>query len=550
MIHQLAKGCVILKNPIIPSGKNEQAVLDSAMQDLKSKDFKGKSPPECYGMLCDSIHEAFFLANSLRDSRDRYKIPSKPPNPCVAEMIRLCEPLKNISYSETREEAHTILSLYMDSGTLEGIYTGNERILIQRVREYVPYATKKDVSEIIETLADTCDTVTLCNKKHLIPLNNGLFDYDRKQLLPFSPNFVFVAKSRTNFNPKATSPLITEPDGSHWEVLKWLLDLFDGDNERFNLCLQCLCAGLRPRQRWNLALFLYSSGGASGKGCLMSLFRALCGDESIAEIPLAKMDERFGLEPLLDKSVSVILGDENEVGGFIEKDGKFKSLVTGDGIAIERKFKGNTSYQPHLFIVESFNEIPRFRDRSPALERRIILLDFPHAFHAEGNEKPYIKNDYLQRKNVREFLLKYLLVDLPNFDKISIPESCQFMLAKFKVKNNFVAEFAKEIMPQIQSDIMPVRTGIYELYKAFRKMYNPSGKDESYTSFLDSFLRVLDDFFPGDWTFHHGPYPRGNRYITMESVFAEFEVAQPQFGASLRDCIVRSTSTPTIIFHG
>lgn len=380
-----------MKTPIIPSGKNEQAVFDSAMQDWKSKDFMGKSPSECYGGLCDCIYEAFFLENSLRDSRDRYKIPSKPPNSCVAEIIRICEPLKNISYSETREEAHTILSLYMSSGSLEGIYTGNERLIKKRIREYVPYASDKDVSEIIATLADTCDTVTLCNKKHLIPLNNGLFDYGQKQLLPFSPNFVFVAKSRTDFNPQATSPLIAEPDGSQWEVLNWLLDLFDGDTERFTLCLQCLCAGLRPRQRWNLALFLYSSGGASGKGCLMSLFRALCGDESIAEIPLAKMDERFGLEPLLDKSVSVILGDENEVGGFIEKDGKFKSMVTGDGIGIERKFKEVTSYQPHLFIVESFNEIPRFRDRSPALERRIILLDFPHAFHAEGTEKPTLR---------------------------------------------------------------------------------------------------------------------------------------------------------------
>ena len=33
MIHQLAKGCAKMKTPIIPSGKNEQAVFDSAMED-------------------------------------------------------------------------------------------------------------------------------------------------------------------------------------------------------------------------------------------------------------------------------------------------------------------------------------------------------------------------------------------------------------------------------------------------------------------------------------------------------------------------------------
>ncbi len=49
------------------------------------------------------------------------------------------------------------------------------------------------------------------------------------------------------------------------------------------------------------------------------------------------------------------------------------------------------------------NEMPKVRDRSESYYRRCLMVPFSHSF--TGNERSYIKNDYITRQDVLEYVL-------------------------------------------------------------------------------------------------------------------------------------------------
>lgn len=50
--------------------------------------------------------------------------------------------------------------------------------------------------------------VKRCSERNLIAVNNGIFDFDTKTLMPFTPDKVFTSKSRVDYNPNAKKDLI------------------------------------------------------------------------------------------------------------------------------------------------------------------------------------------------------------------------------------------------------------------------------------------------------------------------------------------------------
>lgn len=536
-------------NPMINKNnkpKDYNRMFRTVIMEYAKKAPTLSSPEDRYAALVECIDDVFVTENMYRMPGDRYKIPSPPTPAYIAAMLRISENISNISFTDTIEEEDTALGIYVESGEKKGLYSISKPYIKQVISRYIPFAKDKDIDEVYNTLVTTCETRTLNKEVNLIPVANGLFDYESKVLIPFTPEKVFTAKSSTRFIPSAQNPIIQQPDGTTWDIHSWLNELFDGDMEIVNLIFQCLGAAMRPHQVWRKALFMYSRGGASGKGCILSLVQALCGVESCASIPMNEMDDRFGLSPILDKSPTVIIGDENDCGTYINSAGKFKSLCTSERLSIERKFKGKVSVKPTLFIMQAFNDRPRFKDKTDALARRIIFLEFPHCYQAEGTEKPNIKNDYLCRSEVLEYLMKYILMDMPNYYDIVIPKACEYSLEEFKRNNNFVLEFAQEIIPEITWDIMPISTGLYPLYKAYCKTFNPNGKIEKLSTFIDEICEIVNHYFPNEWKYYEGAHPTNNKLSVPEPLFDEFYLAQPYNATCVRKSLVRITSsTPT-----
>lgn len=367
------------------------------------------------------------------------------------------------------DKDYDILALYQKEGVDEGIYVTSEDDFRKIARQYSFTITTKDFTEMMVALRDMTPRKMRCQDRDLVAVNNGIYDYSTKMLMPFDPELVFMTKSHVNFVDNAKNPIITMPDGVKWDVESWMQSLSD-DPEIVELLWQILGAIIRPNVSWNKSAWLYSENGNNGKGTLCSLMRNLCGDGAYASIPLSDFGKDFMLEPLTHASAIIV--DENSVGTYIDQAANLKAVITNDVISINRKFKAPIAYQFHGFMVQCMNEFPKVKDRSDSFYRRQLFIPMEKRF--EGYERKYIKTDYLARQDVLEYVLYKVLATTDYYDLIE-PEACKQVLAEYMEFNDPVKQFFNELEESAVWNLLPF-TFVYDLYVKWTLRNNSSGK--------------------------------------------------------------------------
>lgn len=100
--------------------------------------------------------------------------------------------------------------------------------------------------EVFDILREKAQRVNRCEDANLIAVNNGIFDYDTKTLLPFTPDKVFTSKSRVDYNPNAVNVVIhNDEDGTDWDVESWM-DTLSDDKGVVIILWQLMGAIIRP----------------------------------------------------------------------------------------------------------------------------------------------------------------------------------------------------------------------------------------------------------------------------------------------------------------
>ena len=366
-------------------------------------------------------------------------------------------------------EELSLLAVYQDDGPKKGLYDGNGPALRRLIREFNSEVSKRDIDEVEAILRDMVPQLPRTIDPDLVPVNNGIFNYKTKQLLPFSPDYVFLAKVGADYNPAAANKVMTNPDGTTWDIESWMQGLFD-DQAVTSLIWHLIGACVRPYVRWDKTAWFYSTSGNSGKGTLLTLLKALIGEGNYASIKLAEMDKDFALEELV--RASCILTDENNVGEYIDKSANMKAIATGDTIQITRKFKMPVTFRFYGMSIQCLNEIPRVRDRSGSLARRCLIVKFDRCY--TGMERRYIKDQYLVDKDVLEYVLYKVLCMMPDYYALPDPASCKMMLEQFTLANSPVLEFMDDMLPELSWDVVPFNF-IYALYRGWMQRNAPSG---------------------------------------------------------------------------
>ena len=339
-------------------------------------------------------------------------------------------------------DEYDILGVYQPDGENEGLYITDQRVFDRLIREYDYTIDDKGIKEVMKKLQAFAPRTARCTEKDFVAVRNGIFDYRSKTLLPFSHEYVFTAKSKVNYNPNARNIVIHNPDdGTDWDVESWMEDLFD-DPELVQLMWEVIGAVLRPNVPWNKSTWFLSETGNNGKGTLCALMRNTLGAGTHASIPLLDFSKDFVLVPLI--TANSVIVDENSVGIFIDSADNLKAAITGDVILVNRKFKDPVMIKFRGMIIQCVNEVPRVRDRSQSFMRRFLIIPFTKCF--TGVERKYIKEDYLARKEVLEYVL-YKVLNM-NYYELSNPAACVRMMEEFRIYNGPVELFAEEILPQ------------------------------------------------------------------------------------------------------
>ena len=260
-------------------------------------------PANLTSNILEQIKSQFLLHNTVCDKAAKWKIMDELLPQQVAWILGTLYPICLVEMIEdSDDETERVLGLYHAEGEYKGLYRIAEEQFECLARQFHRTISTKGLKEMLACLKDYVPLKKQCKAKNLIAVNNGIFDYDTKQLLPFTPDLVFLSKSKVNYVSNPINPVIhNNEDGADWDVVSWMSELSD-DPEIVELLWKILGAIIRPNVPWDKTAWLYSESGNNGKGTLCELMRALCGKKSYASIALSDFGKDFYLSQLLNAS--------------------------------------------------------------------------------------------------------------------------------------------------------------------------------------------------------------------------------------------------------
>jgi putative DNA primase/helicase len=406
----------------------------------------------------------------------------------------------------SHDRDYDVLAMYEPSGEGRGTYTTSESRIREIARQYCLGITTKDWESVALVLRESAPRHQRCLEQDLVAVNNGIFYYGStdadlqiegrtfsfhaKSLHPFDPDLIFLSKIPHDLDLDAPNPVITMPDGQPWDIVSWIDEMFDDPTQQgmTELMWQIIGALTRPLVRWNKSAWFYSDKGNNGKGSICQLMRHLVGMSQCAALSLEAMGRDFRLEPLL--SAGAIICDENDVGAFIDRAANLKTIQTNDILEINRKHRTPVAFQFWGFMVQCLNGMPRFKDKSESFYRRQLFVPFAKSF--TGHERSYIKQDYLTRPEVLQFVLRHVLVDVGDYYQFDEPPATCELMDEYKVFNDPVREFWEEFNYQYTWDLLPF-SFLYDHFCSWFARANRSGSVIRSQQFVPDLLAVVED---------------------------------------------------------
>ena len=366
-----------------------------------------------------------------------------------------------------------------ETSSTHGLYVPANKLLIDIIYNAVPNEDFYFHNRIYKTMIQTIPEVHETSDVNRIFVKNGIFNKKTNQLEPFNQHEYRLAKIQTNYNPNATSPVITMPDGIDWTFDSWLDELTDHDPDRLTQMWQIITAALNPGRVYNKCVIFYSRQGNNGKGTLGQVLKNIIGDGLYSSVNIKNFGVRFRTQQLLGKILNI--ADENPVGAYIDGTDEFKAAITGDDIQIEAKGKDAYPMQVRMLNIQMLNGTLLTRDKSNSIYRRLLIVPFTHTF--TGCERPYIKRDYMDRTDVKEYILKRAL-EAPVVNEFVVTKENEEALYRTKVENNSVFEFFDEFLPRFKWDVLPTKF-LYDLYVSWMAKDNANGKPVKKSAFVE-----------------------------------------------------------------
>jgi putative DNA primase/helicase len=199
----------------------------------------------------------------------------------------------------------------------------------------------------------------------IVACRNGLLDARTGIVADHTPLFFNTMSLPFDYDPDA-------PDPGEW--LKFLKELWPDDPASIQTLRQifgCIVSGRTDFQK----IFALIGPTRGGKGVMSRVLSSMIGDRNVIGPTLASLSERFGLAPLIGKSLAVV-ADARIAGRNVQTLVERLLSISGeDKITVDIKYDpvGWTGRMPARILLLS-NELPQLGDASGAIVGRFVLL--------------------------------------------------------------------------------------------------------------------------------------------------------------------------------
>lgn len=477
---------------------------DVTWDDHRAKDVRFRA---------SAVRSAWRRLNGVKQASLYERLPAH----LVAEMILQLRHVRMIEWAGTSGktgEDSGFLAIYDEKTGIYESLSGKDS-LTRLVHHLEPAIDSRGVGEVRACLRSGAKRVTECAEEHLMPFKNGVLDWRTKELLPHSPDRPFARRFAVRWVPDAPLPKITMSDGEIWDPESWMRSLtVDGDKDLVEMLWEVVGGLFRPSVLGGRIVALFGNG-QNGKGTVICLLSNICGGRAYApNLSISDFEKEYHTSQMI--GAVAVLGDENEVGAYHKNLSILKSAATGDPFPINQKFKDPITYRFRGLIVEPLNDLPRFKDGSFSMFRRWLFV--PMLCNFTEGERPEIKEDYLGRQEVLEYVVHRVLT--MDYERVREPQAVLNLKAEVMLDNDPALAFWEEFGDAFVWDLLPVAF-LYDLYTSWWKKTNPSGSALGKTVFLKKLSEMLAT--NDDWEFAKAVRPSG-RMDRSETLIADYDL--------------------------
>ena len=435
---------------------------------------------------------AVALVNKGRPAGERLAVPSYMPYQMVSAILLEIQSIRRIG-SPQIPRGEEPLGWYVEDGPDEGIYSMSEKFFTSKIRKLEDALSAYERREALSILQNTALRVDVSRDPDLVAVGNGICGYMDNSFRPFDPSYVFTSKIEFDFPDveEVEHPVMYLSNGKRFYIEDAIRQIADDDPEIEQVIWEMIAAAVRSNRMWKMSYFLIGPGG-NGKSTILKLIRNLVGAARVAELQLRDFSHEFMISKLIN--ASLVIGDENTTDLYLDDSANFKKSVTGEPLLLNRKNRDPINYQYRGLILQSFNKMPRTRDKTAGLYRRIIMVPFNRSF--KDSKFPEINDEFVDDPELLRYILHKIMRKMPKFQKLTKPAAGQALMEKFKMSNDPVRLFWDTFKDRFQWDMLPWKY-IYALYKQWMYEENPKGKTLSKENVQESFAEILEN--DEDW---------------------------------------------------
>lgn len=362
----------------------------------------------------------------------------------------------------------------------DGVYVSDpdeiEAVMIKHIA-HLNQTKRREVLKYLSLLIR--DSVPEADAKY-IAFKNGVLNVLDGSFQPFNPDMVLKNIIPWDYNPAAES-----------EIVDSVMDKIScGDDEIKDLLEECVGYCFFRKNELGKA-FILTGDGANGKSTFIDMIKTMLGDDNITSLDLKELGEKFQNAELFGKLAN--LGDD--IGEeFIASSSVFKKLVTGERIQVQRKGQDPFEFNNYAKMIFSANSIPRIKDRSGGLRRRMIIVPFDATFtKADPDYRPFIKYELREQEAVERLIVLGIqgLQRILENNAFTVPKKAADALAEYEKENNSIVSFIEEYgIENFENNETK------DIYNAYGTFCLDNGLKEAYSNI--SFSMYIKKHYPLD----------------------------------------------------
>ena len=315
----------------------------------------------------------------------------------------------------------------------DGIYVTGYREIERLIIQQIPNLKKTQRREVIDYLELIAERKSPADANY-IAFQNGIYDIAHNVLLPFSPDMIITNRIEWDYNPNA-----------YFEETDKMLDRIACHDAAIRALLE-ECVGYCFYRRNELGkAFILTGDKSNGKSTFLDLVKAILGTQNVSALELKDLGDRFSTSMLFGKlaNISDDISDDFLQGNQVAT---FKKVVTGNRLKAENKGLDPFEFEPYAKIICSANDIPRMKDKTGAVLRRLVIIPFNATFtKSDPDFNPWIKYDLLTRDSMEYMIILGLegLKRVISNNDFTKSESVQEQLSNYEEENNPILGFLK-----------------------------------------------------------------------------------------------------------